>query len=84
MRVDVSPTPWHASRTDSRRGKGRSQPFTYLVIAELGKPHGVSQEELQADRKRGLSPQGVKDVGESKSRPVIGRIAGDPRTPKGG
>jgi hypothetical protein len=61
---------------NSRRDKGRPQPSTHLGIAELGKPHGVSQEGLQADRKEGLSPQGVEDVGQSKRRPVIGRIAG--------
>ena len=70
---------------DSRRDKGGPQPSTYLGIAELGKPHGVSQEGLQADRKEGRSPQGAEDVGGSERRPVSGRIgvAISPR-PKGG
>ena len=63
---------------DSRRGKGRARPFTYLPIAELGKPYGVSQEGLRADREGGLSPQRVEDVGASQGRPVMGRIAGHP------
>jgi hypothetical protein len=63
---------------DARRGKGRPQPSTYLLIAELGKPYGVSQEGLQADREEGLSPQRVEDVGASQGRPVMGRIAGHP------
>jgi hypothetical protein len=64
---------------DSRRGKGRPRPSTCLRIAELGKPYGVSQEGLQADREEGLSPQRVEDVGASQGRPVMGRIAGHPR-----
>jgi hypothetical protein len=63
---------------DSRRGKGRARPFTHLLIAELGKPYGVSQERLPADREEGLSPQRVEDVGQSQSRPAMGRIAGHP------
>jgi hypothetical protein len=63
---------------DSRRGKGRPQPFTSLRIAELGKPYGVSPQRLQADRKGGLSPQRVADVGESQCRSAMGRIAGHP------
>ena len=63
---------------DSRRGKGRARPFTYLRIVELGKPYGVSLEELQADREEGLSPQRVEDVGGSENRSVMGRIAGYP------
>jgi hypothetical protein len=67
---------------NSRRGKGRSRPSTHLVIAELGKPHGVSTVMealvLQADRKGGLSPQGVADVGGSEGRLVLGRITGHP------
>ena len=63
---------------DSRRGKGRPQPSTYLSIAELGKPYGVSPQRLQADREEGLSPQRVEDVGTSEGRSVMGRIAGYP------
>lgn len=63
---------------NSRRGKGRPHPSTHLRIAELGKPYGVSQEGLQADREEGLSPQRVEDVGESQGRPVMGRIADHP------
>jgi hypothetical protein len=63
---------------DSRRGKGRARPFAYLLIAELGKPYGVSLEGLQADREGGPSPQRVEDVGESQGRPVMSRIAGHP------
>ena len=63
---------------DSRRGKGRARPFTHLLIAELGKPYGVSQEGLQADREEGLNPQRVEDVGGSQGRPVMDRIAGHP------
>lgn len=63
---------------NSRRGKGRARPFTYLRIAELGKPDGVSPQRLQADRKEGLSLQRVEDVGRSECRPVMGRITGHP------
>ena len=63
---------------NSRRGKGRARPFTNLLIAELGKPYGVSLEGLQADREEGLSPQRVEDVGQSQGRSVTGRIAGHP------
>ena len=63
---------------DSRRGKGSARLFTYLLIAELGKPDGVSLEGLQADCKGGLNPQRVEDVGGSQGRSVMGRIAGHP------
>jgi hypothetical protein len=63
---------------DSRRGKGRARPFTYLQIAELGKPDGVSPQRLQADREEGLNPQRVEDVGGSECRSAMGRITGHP------
>ena len=63
---------------NSRRGKGRARPFTHLLIAELGKPYGVSPQRLQADREGGLNPQRVEDVGGSECRSVMGRIAGHP------
>jgi hypothetical protein len=69
---------------DSRRGKGRARPFTYLLIAELGKPYGASLEGLQADREEGLSPQRVEDVGKSPRPTGNGSDSGSSRTPKGG
>jgi hypothetical protein len=57
----------------SHRAIGSNLPVHVIHLDQLGKPHGSRLRAVSRPQGRGTG-QGVKDVGESESRPVIGRI----------